>query len=138
MICYNNKCNVGWLQVWLEKFPVVCPSFHSTETSVKAWSFGSAPHSPKIAALTLKITAYTQLEARQTGRPLLESSYQTAGYVSWPELHYKSGTKHTAGKGRRLELTLMSQIQHFLHGVGEGTTFHEHMTPWYLNKISVR
>ena len=32
-------------------------------------------------------------------RPLLESSYQTFGYVSWPEVHYKSGTKHAAGKG---------------------------------------
>lgn len=99
MICYNNERNVGWLQAWLDKFPIVFPSFHSTETSVIAWSFGSAPHSPKAAALTLKITAYTSLGAPQEGGPLLESSCQTFCYVSWPEMHYKSGTRHTAGKG---------------------------------------
>lgn len=34
-------------------------------------------------------------------------------------------------------MTLTSLIQHFLAGTEEGTAFHEHMTPCYLNKNSV-
>lgn len=87
----------GWMNS-----PGTPVSFHlciPTEPSMSSQPLGPACHSPERATLVLEISVYTSPEARQAGRPLLESSYQTFCSVSWPELRYKSGTKHGAGRG---------------------------------------